>query len=59
MIAVWIYICLDINYLRICITKSVSNNCSKMGFVAEDLTEVSSLTELEDGNNFILFFTLI
>ena len=30
-----------------------------MGYIAVDLTEVSSLTVLEEGNNFIIFFTLI
>ena len=30
-----------------------------MGIIAMDITEVSSLTVLEDGNNFINFFTLI
>ena len=28
-----------------------------MGFVPVDLTEVSSLTELEEGNNFLLYST--
>ena len=41
MLAVWIYICLDINYLRIWITKSVWKNCMKIGFVPVDLTELS------------------
>ena len=41
VVAVWICICLDMNYLRIWINKSASKNCSKMGFVAVDLTELS------------------
>ena len=45
---VWIPVCVSMKYLRIWIIKSASKNWSKMGFVAVDLTEVSSLTELED-----------
>ena len=44
VVAVWIYICLDMKYLRIWINKSVWKNWFKMGYVAVILTEVSSLT---------------
>ena len=43
------------NYLRIWISESASKNCLKMGFIAVDLTEVSSLTKLEDGKKFHYF----
>ena len=55
VVAVWIWICLPMKYLRIWITKNASKNCSNMGFIAVDLIEVSSLTELEDGNKFQYF----
>ena len=55
MVAVWICICLDMNYLRIWIIKSASKNWSKMGFIAVDITEVLSLTVLENGNKISIF----
>ena len=57
VVDVWICICLDINYLRIWISKSSSKNCLKMGYIAVDLTEVSSSTELEEGNKISYIFT--
>ena len=52
---VWIPVCVSMKYLRIWIIISTSKNCSKMEYIAVDLTEVSSLTELEDGNKFHYF----
>ena len=52
---VWISVCVSMKYLRIWINISASKNCSKMEYIAVDLTKVSSLTELEDGNKFHYF----
>ena len=56
VVAVWICTCLDMNYLRIWITKSASKNCSKMGFVAVDLTELSYF---KNRWKFTLFYNLV
>ena len=55
VVAVWITVCVWNKYLRIWNSRNMSKNRIKMVHIAVDLTKVSSLTELEDGNKFHYF----
>ena len=59
VVAVWIYICLDIKYLRIWITKSVWKNSVKMGFVAVLLVDLTELSSSKKHGNFYFIQLII